>query len=196
MSHPTNDPDDWTVSRDRSAAPTGATPNHDAAGTRPSDAQPLPPAPGGYAPRSPDAPGPAAAPTAPIPSAGAPVAKRGKATPILAALTVLLFLALAAMTGLFLINNNSSDETIASQKSQIGTLQREAKAQDDELGKAKQDLATAKSQAEAAQKKAQSAAACSKAVQEFFNAVKVDNEAAGTRAALTIERDCEGVNVF
>jgi len=149
--------------------------------------------PGSYAPGSPDPLAPAATPTAPIPSAGAPVAKRGKATPILAALAVLLFLGLAAVTALFLVNDNNSDETIASQKAQIETLQRENKAKADELSKANQDLATAKSQAEAAKK---SSAACNKAVQDFFTAVKNDNEAAGTSAAFVIERECDGVNVF
>jgi len=195
MSHPTNDSDDSAVSHDRAAAPTHATPNHDAVGTMPPDAQPPPPAPGGYAVGHADAPT-SAVPTTPIPSAGAPVAKRGKATLILAALTVLLFLALAAMTGLFLVNNNSSDKTIASQKSQIEKLQRETKAKTDELAKANQDLATAKSQADAAQKKAERAAACNKAVQDFFNAARSNNEAAGGRAALAINRDCEGVNIF
>jgi len=181
------------MSHDRSAAPTGATPSHETAGTRPSDPQPLQPTPSGYAPGSLGAPAAPSAPTAPIPSAVAPVAKRGKATPILAALAVLLFLALAAVTALFLINDNNSDETIASQKSQIETLERQAKDKDDDLAKVNQDLATAKSQADALQK---SSAACNKAVQDFFNAVKNDNEAAGTTAAFTIQRECKGVNVF
>jgi septal ring factor EnvC (AmiA/AmiB activator) len=155
------------------------------------------PAPGGYSPSG-TAPGgysPGVEPTSQFPSVGAPVAKRSRATAILATLMVLLFLALAGMTAVFLVNRNSSDKKIADQKSQIGTLQRDLKAKSDELTKTNQDLNTAKSDAAAAKKQADSADACIKAVQDFFKAAKANDEAAGGRALLAINRDCEGVEI-
>jgi len=186
MSLPPNESDD-RASHDRQDDPTHATPSQDAASTAPSDHAPPPPVPGGYPP--------AAQPTNPIPSTGAPVAKRSRATAVLAALAVLLLLALVGMTALFVANRISSDEKIDDQKSQIETLQRDLKAKSDELTKTNGDLDSAKDEAAAAKKQADSAAVCIKAVQDFFKALNANDETAGGRAALVIDRDCEGVDI-
>jgi hypothetical protein len=185
MSLPPNEPGHRAAPHGPHNDPGHAAPSdgagYPAAGYQPGNPAPADYGPGGY----PSAGGP----TSQFPAASPPIAKRSKAVPILATLTVLLLLALAGMTALFLVNKNDADKKVATQQSQIETLQRDAKAKSDELTKVNQDLTTAKG-------KADSSAACIKAVQDFFRAVKANNEAAGTRATIAVDRDCEGVDLI
>jgi len=100
---------------------------------------------------------------------------------VLTVLTVLLLLALAGMTALYLSEKNSSDKKIADQKAQIENLESDLKAKNDEVAEANKEL--------------EDTQACMKAVQEFFKALNTENEIAAGKAALTIDRDCEGVDI-
>lgn len=118
----------------------------------------------------------------PAPPETAPPAKRrSTATAVLAVLTVLLLLALAGMVALYLSEKDDSDKQIADQKAQIENLESDLKAKNDEAAEADKEL--------------ESTEACIKAVQEFFKALNANDEVATGRAALTIDRDCEGVDI-
>jgi hypothetical protein len=178
-------PDEPTQVRPDSDVPAGTPPT---SGPPPPVTSPPPPPPGGYpaggygpADYPPAEYAPATQPFGQVPPAGVPAARRSRAVPILATLMVLFLLAALAMTGLFVVNKSSSDKKIADQKSQIQTI-------NDDLAKANQER-------DAAKKKADSTDACIKAVQDFFKALNADDEVAGGKAALVIDRDCEGVDI-
>jgi Zn-dependent metalloprotease len=110
-------------------------------------------------------------------------------------LTVVFFLAAAGATTLFLLDKNSSDKTISRQKAEVARLQHDARTKADQLAKATADLNTAKDQAETLQAQVDKHAACNKAVQDFFNAFKRNDDAAGQRAVFALVNNCEGVKI-
>jgi septal ring factor EnvC (AmiA/AmiB activator) len=129
------------------------------------------------------------------PPAPARVTTRGPATLLLVVLTVVFFVAAAGVTTLFLLDKNRTDKTIARQKTEIARLQQDIRAKADELAKTTADLNTAKSKADTLQARVEKQAACNKAVQDFFNALNKNDDAAGQRAVLALVSNCEGVKI-
>jgi septal ring factor EnvC (AmiA/AmiB activator) len=111
-------------------------------------------------------------------------ARRNTATIVLAALTVLLLFALAGLTVLYLNERTTSDDRkaqLADRQTRIESLEADLKASKDETAKTKKEL--------------DSTQACMKAVQDFFKALNANDEAAGGKAALAVDQNCEGVDI-
>lgn len=109
-------------------------------------------------------------------------------------LAVLLFVATAGMTTLFVVDKNNSDDTISRQKTEIADLKRDVQESEHELATTKQNLSAAKGQAETLQRQTESQSPCIKAVQEFFAAAETENERALERALTTMWDKCEGLD--
>lgn len=115
---------------------------------------------------------------------GAPTRQRNTGTIILSILTVLLLLALAGMSILYLGERNTSGDQkaeLADQQTQIESLETDLKASRDATAKANKDLDNTE--------------ACMKAVQDFFRALNANDETAGGKAAVIIDQNCEGVDI-
>jgi septal ring factor EnvC (AmiA/AmiB activator) len=111
-------------------------------------------------------------------------ARRNTATIVLAVLTVLLLLALAGVTVLYLGERNTADDQkaqLTDRQARIESLEADLKASKDEAAKTKKEL--------------DSTQACMKAVQDFFKALNANDEAGGGKAAVIIDQNCEGVDI-
>lgn len=109
----------------------------------------------------PPAPGYFGDATAASPLPGPPPGKRNGTTVVLAVLTVILLLGLAALGAFFVTTKNSTDKKLADQKAQIERLQSDLKAKGAELSRTKDDLEEAEQDLEDADK-------CVDAVRDFF----------------------------
>lgn len=213
MSYPPSEHGDAAQTPDPAAQATPGDPDSSAP-TTPLESGP---APAGYAPGQAAIPPPAGEPTtapfgatpppytpAPLPYAAPQpaAARRGPAVPILLTLTILFFLAAGGMATLYVMQKSDSDAAIARQRAEIATLKQDVATKTDEATKASSDLRTAQGRAEEATKRADTLqtqttklTACQKAVQDFFAALRANDEAAGTRAVLAIQASCEGVTI-
>ncbi len=122
------------------------------------------------------------------PQAAAPVAKKGKAGLLFGILSLVLFLGLAGVTGLYFVSKSDADKTIADQKAQITTLTTDSAAKAEKLTKAEADLT-------AAQAKVTKSDACVAAVKSFFDAIKANDDAAGQKSVITMSQSCEGSSI-
>jgi len=121
--------------------------------------------------------------------AAAPVAKKGKSGLLFGILSLVLFLGLAGVTGLYFVSKNNADKTIADQKAQISTLTSDSAAKTEKLTKAEADLT-------AAQDKVTKSDACVAAVKAFFDAIKAKDDTAGQKAVITMSQSCEGSSII
>ena len=122
------------------------------------------------------------------PQAAAPVAKKSKAGLLFGILSLVLFLGLAGVTGLYFVSKSDADKTISDQKAQISTLTSDSAAKTEKLTKTEADLT-------AAQAEVTKSDACVAAVKAFFDAIKANDDAAGQKAVLTMSQSCEGSSI-
>ena len=116
------------------------------------------------------------------------VVKKSKAGLIFGILSVLLFLGLAGVSGLYVVSKSSADKKIADQTAQISQLNKDVAAANDKATKAETDLT-------AANEKVTKSEACAKAVKDFFVAINKNDDPGGQKAVLAMASSCEGASL-
>ncbi|MGY0232333.1 hypothetical protein [Longispora urticae] len=113
---------------------------------------------------------------------------RSKAVPLLAALSVLLFLAAAVMTGLYVSGTSESDavrkkaDSVAGKDQKISELTATVASQKSELEKTKQQLAGSQSTGKDLEEQKKVVATCLRLTFDFLNTLSAGDEASKAKA--------------